>query len=344
MIGCTLMKNHLYDAVMILSYGGPEGPDDIAPFLDHSMPRKLVPDEHKEEIARRYALIGGVSPLNQQMRALKAALEKDLEAHEIRLPVYAAHVHSRPFVADVLREMQAAGVKKFLVYVPEGFSCYATCRAYREMLDLALAEIGPGAPAYDKLRIFYNHPAFIEVVIDRWRKAVEQIPAKRRSNQVTLFTAQGIPLYMARWCDYASQLMETCRLITGISSIPRWKLAYQGRIGASHFFWLEPDVSDMLFQLHGRDVQDVVAVPLGFTCDQLETIYDLDTEAQKLCREELAINFVRAETPGTHPLFVGMIRELIEERLDPTLPKRALGSKGAYHDECPAKCCKSGLE
>jgi ferrochelatase len=338
------MKSHPYDAILIQSYGGPRHAGEIRTFLDHAVPRKLVPDEYKEEIARRYAAIGGTSPLLAQMEALKAALEKDLAAPGIALPVYSAYIHGEPGLADTLRAMQADGVQRALVYVPEGFSSYNTCRAYREALDAARRDVGRGAPEYDKLRVFYNHSAFIECVTDRWRNAVEKIPARRRSNQVTLFTAQGIPLYMARWCDYAHQLMEACRLITGISAIPRWKLAYQGRIGASHFFWLEPDVVDVLFQLHGRDVIDVVVVPLGFSCDQLEIAYDLDVEAQKICREELGINMVRAETPGTHPLFVGMIRELIDERLNPDLPRRALGSKGAYHDDCPPKCCRSGLE
>lgn len=337
------MNTGAYDAVLILSSGGPNGPDDVMPYLDRAMPRRLVPDEMKMELSRRYVSIGGKSPLNTQVIALKAALEAELASHHIDLPVFAAFLYEQPSLADVLKRMHAAGVKRFLAFVPEGFSCYATCRAYRRELDSVLKEIGKGAPTYDKLRVYYNHPSFIEAVIDRWREATLEIPEKRRGSAYTLFSAQGIPLYMARWCDYAAQLMEACRLITGIRNIARWKMVYQGRIGASHFFWLEPDVNDVLFHLHGRDVQDVVTVPLGFACDQIEIAYELDVEAQKICRE-LSINMVRAKTPSSHPLFTGMIRELIEERLDTSAPRRALGSKGPYHDSCPPKCCRSGLD
>lgn len=335
------MRAGPYDAVLIMSFGGPDGPDEVMPFLDNVLRGKNVPEERKREVAHHYELFGGVSPINAQNRQLQAALEVELERRGIRLPIYLANRNWRPFVADVAREMQAAGVKRFLSLVTSGFSCYSGCRQYREDIARALAALGPDAPASDKIRVWYNHPLFIEVWARHWRQAVERLHVESRGGSVTLFTAHSIPAAMAAGCAYEAQLQEAARLIAESAGIRDWQLVYQSRSGPPSQPWLEPDVCDAIRAAHARGASSVVLAPLGFISDHMEVLYDLDREAKALCAE-LDLPMTRAATPGTHPLFVQMLGELIQERIDPSTPKRAVGSRPPNHDVCPADCCPSG--
>lgn len=335
------MTQHDYDAIMLVSFGGPEGMDDVMPFLDNVLRGKNVPEERKREVAHHYELFGGVSPINTQNRALLAALEKELSDNGIALPIYWGNRNWAPYVTDAMREMQAAGVKKFLAVVTSGFSCYSGCRQYREDLNRARETIGPDAPDYGKVRVWYNHPDFIETHRQLWADAAAQFPAERRANIHTLFTAHSIPNAMADKCDYATQLQDACQLTAAAAQIHAWNLVYQSRSGPPTQPWLGPDIGDAIRDLHAKGVREIIVQPIGFISDHMEVLYDLDHEAKELA-DELGMTMVRAGTPGIHPTFVTMLRKLIAERLDPKCPRECCGSRGPNHDVCPIDCCPSG--
>lgn len=326
-----------YDALLVVSFGGPEGPDDVIPFLENVLRGRNVPRERMLEVAEHYQHFGGVSPINAQNRALIAALEAELRAGGIQLPIYWGNRNWHPLLPDSLREMAAAGVRRALAFVTAAFSSYSGCRQYRANIADAQAQVGPQAPQVDKLRVFYNHPGFIHPMADRVRDALEQIAPDRRSDAALVFTAHSIPVSMAQHSDYEAQLREACRLVSTELGRGDAPLVYQSRSGPPSQPWLEPDICDYLRARHEAGCRDIVVVPIGFISDHMEVIYDLDTEAAQLC-QQLGLNMVRAATVGTHPRFVQMIRELIEERISGA-PRLALGNRGAHHDVCPEDCC-----
>jgi protoporphyrin/coproporphyrin ferrochelatase len=327
-----------YDAVLVVSFGGPEGPDDVLPFLENVVRRRNVPRERLLDVAEHYHHFGGVSPLNAQNRALVAALQARLDAAGPRLPVYLGNRNWHPMLADTLAQMARQGVRRALAFVTSAYSSYSSCRQYLEDIERARAEVGPTAPHVDKLRVFFNHPAFIDVMVLRARAALEQIPDERRPSTTLLYTAHSIPTEMAERCDYATQLAEAARLVSAELATDRYRLVYQSRSGPPQQPWLGPDVLEALRELatagHSRDV---VLVPLGFLSDHVEILWDLDTEARQLCND-LGLNMVRAETVGSHPAFVEMVRELILERTADA-PKRSIGNLGPSHDVCAIECC-----
>jgi ferrochelatase len=233
--------------------------------------------------------------------------------------------------------MAADGVRRALAFVTSAYSSYSGCRQYRENIAAAQAEAGSAAPEIHKLRTFFNHPGFIEPMVENTRAALAQLPADRH-DAALVFTAHSIPKAMADTSRYEEQLREASRLVAELAGNPRWHLVYQSRSGPSTQPWLEPDVGDFLRILAQQGVRDVVVVPIGFISDHMEVLFDLDTEAKQLA-DELGINLVRAATVGTHPRFIRMIRELIEERLADSPNRLALGLLGPGHDVCPADCC-----
>lgn len=327
-----------FDALLVVSFGGPEGPDDVLPFLEQVTGGRDVPRERLEEVAHHYERFGGVSPLGAQNRALVAELRPELDAHGIGVPVYLGNRHWHPFLADTLGEMAADGVERALAFVTSAYSSYAGCRLYREAICAAQAEVGPAAPEVLKTRVFYNHPGFVEANADRLREALAGLPAERRARAHVAFTAHSIPLAMARRSRYERQLAETARLVAESAEATDYRVVYQSRSGPPQVPWLEPDILDHLRELAARGVEDVVVAPAGFVSDHMEVIYDLDVEARELAAE-LGLGFARAGTAGTHPAFVAMVRELVQERLEPGLPRRALGRDGPFYDVCPPGCC-----
>ncbi|WP_299461248.1 ferrochelatase [uncultured Gimesia sp.] len=331
--------NDSYDAILVVSFGGPEGPDEVIPFLENVLRGKNVPRERMLEVAEHYQHFGGVSPINAQNRALIAALERELAAHGPHLPVYWGNRNWAPFLADTLTQMKQAGIKRALAFFTSTFSSYSGCRQYREDIQRAQDEVGAGTPDVDKLRVFYNHPGFIEASAARAREALNQIPEARRDKATILYSAHSIPLAMAAGCRYETQLRESARLVSESLGGHPWHLVYQSRSGPPQQPWLEPDICDLIKELGAEgDVEDVVIVPIGFVSDHMEVLFDLDTEA-KAVGNELGINVVRAKTVGVHPRFITMIRELIEERMSGTAERPALGEMGASHDVCPVDCC-----
>jgi ferrochelatase len=332
-----------YDAILLVSFGGPEGADEVIPFLENVLRGKNVPRERLIEVAGHYEHFGGVSPLNEQNRALIAAFERELEEHGPRLPIYWGNRNWRPLLPDTLRQMRDDGVKRALAFFTSAFSSYSSCRQYLENIAAARLEVGQGSPEIDKLRAYFNHPGFIEPMVERTRGALAEFARDQHECVQIAFTAHSIPLAMAQNCRYEAQLLDASRLVAESLGWPsdRWQLVYQSRSGPPHQPWLEPDILDHLRDLHDAGVRNVCIVPIGFISDHMEVIYDLDTEARKLC-DDLGMRMVRAKTVGTHPRFVTMIRELIVERIEGRRERPALGSLGPSHDECAVDCCPSG--
>ncbi|MAB89955.1 MAG: ferrochelatase [Planctomycetes bacterium] len=327
-----------YDAILVVSFGGPEDPDDVIPFLENVLRGRRVPRERMLEVAEHYQQFGGISPINQQCRDLIAALQSELTEHGPPLPIYWGNRNWHPLLTDTLQKMSSDGIQNALAFVTSAFSSYSGCRQYREDIAQAQHAAGDHAPHVDKLRVFYNHPDFIDSMQDRLRAAMEKIPPERHDSTLLIFTGHSIPLSMAEGCAYRSQINEASRLVAEAFPNQPWRLAYQSRSGPPTQAWLEPDIGDELLRIGDKTKSsDVVVVPIGFISDHMEVIFDLDTEAQAICKR-IGLNMVRAETAGTHPLFIRMIRELILERTEGCEPK-SLGECGSGHNECPDDCC-----
>lgn len=330
-----LENNDSYDALLVVSFGGPERPEDVMPFLENVVRGRNVPRQRLLEVAEHYYHFGGASPINQQCRQLIAALRRELAEQGPDLPIYWGNRNWHPFLRDTVVQMRDDGIRNALAYVTSGYSSYSGCRQYREDVAAAQAAVGEGGPRIEKLRVFYNHPHFIESSADRLRDALAKLPADKPAYVV--FTAHSIPLSMAQTSDYQQQLEETCRLVAEACGVDHWKLVFQSRSGAPRQPWLEPDILAYLERLHQIGIKQFVIAPIGFLSDHMEVLYDLDIEAKDLALE-LGITLVRADTVGTHPAFVRMIRELIAERAL-NAPRLAIGRYGPRHDICEADCC-----
>lgn len=326
------------DAILIVSFGGPEKHEDVIPFLENVLRGKNVPRERMLEVAEHYYHFDGQSPINDQNRALIAALRELLDREGPALPVYWGNRNWHPLLADTLVRMKADGITRAFCFMTSAYSSYSGCRQYRENL----IEAGKAAGTSDsiellKLRVFYNHPGFIEPMIEQTRAACERIDAERRDAARLLFTAHSVPMVMATGSRYVAQLNEASRLVAEAVARP-YELVYQSRSGPPSQPWLEPDILTRIEQLASEGVRDIVCVPIGFTSDHLEVLYDLDTEAQAKA-ESLGVHFERVPTVGNDPRFIAMIRELVIERREAWTERRALGVLGASHDVCPADCC-----
>ena len=324
-----------YDAVLVVAFGGPEGPADVGPFLSNVLRNRPLPPAAKARIAERYQAFGGVSPINGHTRAFVAALEERLREAGQPLPVYWGNRNWHPYLGETVQRMAAAGVRRAVAYVASVFSSYSSCRQYREDL-FAAVQGGPAAPRIDKLRQGWNHPGFIEAMAARVRAARRETGV----DAVLVFTAHSLPRRMADRCAYEAQLREACTLVAAAAAEQAWQLAYQsGRAGGPDP-WLAPTVDEALRQARDAGRRAVLLAPIGFVCDHMEVVQDLDVDA---CRaaEALGLRYVRAATVGTHPAYVDMVRQLIEERMAASPSRLALGTFGPLPDLCPADCCLS---
>lgn len=297
-----------YDALLVLSFGGPEKRDDVIPFLENVLRGRNVPRERMLEVAEHYYRFDGRSPINDQNRALIAALKG-----VVKIPIYWGNRNWHPMLADTVGQMRADGIRNAVAFVTSAFGSYSGCRQYGEDLLRARAEVGAGAPEIAKIRPFSAHPAFIEAMTDRVRAAIAGLPAGR-----LIFTAHSVPVSMAQSSPYVDELNRACAAVAGGVGKSDWKLVYQSRSGHPAQPWLEPDIRDYLREIRS----DAIVAPIGFLSDHMEVLYDLDIEARVVC-EELGVRMVRAGTVGTHPAIVRMIAELIET--EPAL--------------CAANCC-----
>ncbi|WP_036554005.1 ferrochelatase [Nocardioides insulae] len=346
-----------YDALLLLSFGGPEKPEDVVPFLENVTRGRGIPRERLEEVGQHYFLFGGRSPINDQNRAFLKALRADLAAHGIDLPVYWGNRNWDPYLSDTLRQMKADGVERVACFTTSAYASYSSCRQYRENLHDAVAELGgvQDAPRIDKLRNYFNHPGFVEPVVEATVTALADLPDAVRRDARLLFVTHSVPTamndasgpasegggaYLAQHLDVASVVADRVAERTGADRAH--ELVFCSRSGAAHIPWLEPDVNDRLEELAAQGVQAVVLIPVGFVSDHMEVIYDLDTEALATC-SRLGLEARRAATPGDELRFVGAVRELLLERAaaerGEAVTRPAIGRTGPLWDVCPADCC-----
>jgi ferrochelatase len=328
------------EALLVLSFGGPEGHDDVMPFLENVTRGRGIPRERLEEVAEHYHHFGGVSPINDQNKALIAALEKELAGAGIDLPVYWGNRNWAPYIEDTWRQMAEDGIEHAYVFPTSAYASFSGCRQYHE--DIARARVAtasptrPGGPTAEKLPHYYDTPGFVQANADALAQALTTLPEHLRGSARLVATAHSIPDSMAAVAGpqghaYEAELMAAAERVVAEAAPGRpFDLVWQSRSGPPSVPWLEPDVNDHLRALAAGGEQAVVLFPVGFISDHLEVIWDLDNEARATA-EELGLAFARAATAGTHPAFVESIRVLLEERRAGGLPR--LGTN------CPASCC-----
>lgn len=338
MASFSITDRRPYQAVVVVSFGGPEGPDDVMPFLENVTRGRDVPPERLAEVAEQYMATGGVSPINALNRDLVAALDTELKQAGHNLPVYWGNRNWDPYLADTVAQMANDGIERALAFVTSAYSSYSACRQYLEDIAQARAAVGDRAPTIDKIRQFWNHPGFIEPFRDRLSEALAGLDPSRRERCHLLFCAHSLPVSMASTSDYELQLRDAMGLVASVAPDLEAELVWQSRSGPPQVPWLEPDINDRLVELGREGVDTVIVVPIGFVSDHQEIVYDLDHEA-KATAAEAGIEMVRVTTPGTDPRFITMIRELIEERLDPSVVPVALGPLGPRVGDCRANCC-----
>jgi ferrochelatase len=312
-----------YDAIVLISFGGPEKRADVLPFLDNVLRGRRVPEARKLEVAEHYYHFDGVSPINQLNRETISALRQVLADREVRLPIYFGNRNWDPLLADTLVSMRDDGIKRAMALVTSAFGSYSGCRQYQEDIDAARATVDR-APAVDKLPLFWNSDGFITAAADRLREALDALPT---SDVRVAFTAHSIPLSMSEVSPYEAQLTAACEAVAGRCAQPSWDLVYQSRSGPPSQSWLEPDICDHLEAIAGN-CSAVVIHPIGFLSDHLEVLYDLDTEAREVC-DRLNLKMIRASTVGDHPALIGAFADLIQNHLDPTV----------QIPSCPVGCC-----
>ena len=340
-----------YDAVLLVSFGGPEAPEEVMPFLQRVTRGRGVPPERLAEVAEHYLHFGGRSPINDQNRALLAAISDDLAARGIEARLYWGNRNSDPFLADTLAQMRDDGITRAAAFVTSAYSSYSGCRQYRENLAEAVAQVD-GAPVLDKLRHYFDHPGFVTANADALRAAWEQVPTGLRDSARVAFVTHSIPDAMADTAGpqggaYEAQHRAAADAIVahlradGVD-VGAWDLVYCSRSGSPRVPWLEPDVNDHLRQQAAEGVRAVVLAPIGFVSDHMEVVFDLDTEARETA-EEIGLLMVRAATAGVHPAFVASVGDLLVERAGiergEAIQRPALSSLGPSHDRCPTGCC-----
>lgn len=351
-----------YDALLLCSFGGPEGPDDVLPFLENVTRGRGIPPERLVEVGAHYQHFGGVSPINSQNRALIAALAAEFETRNIDLPIYFGNRNWHPLLADTMREMEAAGARRVLVLVTSAYASYSGCRQYRENLAAAATEAGVlDRIAFDKVRHYFDHPGFVEPIVDAVLRSLAELPAVDADTRL-VFTTHSIPTasaaasgppgvydpgsggaYVAQHralaAVVAARVGEQVAADHGIDSLG-WDLVYQSRSGPPQVPWLEPDICDHLTALHDAGSSGVVVAPIGFISDHIEVVWDLDTEAQAHAAD-IGLPMRRAATVGTDARFVAGLADLVEERLRdlPVAQRPALTALGPSYDRCPVGCC-----
>ncbi|MEP9365392.1 ferrochelatase [Nocardioides sp. CN2-186] len=345
-----------YDAVLLVSFGGPEGPDDVVPFLENVTRGRGIPRERLEEVGQHYYDFGGRSPINDQNRAFLAALRDDLAGAGIDLPVYWGNRNWDPYLTDTVRQMAADGITRVACFVTSAYSSYSSCRQYRENLydavDALPESLAEGAPQLDKLRLYFNHPGFVEPMVDATLAALADLPADVRDTAHLAFVTHSIPdtmndgsgpeggAYVSQHRSLMDEVVERVRQETGRRH--GHELVFCSRSGSPQTPWLEPDVNDHLEQLHADGVTGVAMVPIGFVSDHMEVVYDLDTEALATA-EKLGLPATRAATAGIDPRFVAAVRDLLLERAaverGEDVVRAAVGSWPACWDRCFVGCC-----
>jgi len=346
-----------YDAILLASFGGPEGQDDVIPFLRNVTRGRGIPEERLEEVAHHYRAFGGISPINDQNRELKAALEAELERRGIDLPVLWGNRNWTPYVRDALTEANERGFTKLIAIGTSAYSSFSSCRQYREDYAIALDETGLGDTlSIDKVRQFFDHPGFVQPFVDGVRQGLADVAAKGFTPEQThvLFSTHSIPSSDAERSGpasrgfgpdgaYAAQHLAVAEVVMHeAAGSEDWSLVYQSRSGPPSMPWLEPDINDSIADLAGKGIKAVVIVPLGFVSDHMEVKWDLDTEAMETSAEH-DVFAVRVPTPGVHAAYVTGLIDLVLERRDgvPVADRPAMTDLGPWYDVCRPGCCEN---
>lgn len=303
-----MSQTNTFDALLVFSFGGPEKREDVIPFLEGIVGNR-APRARIEAIAEHYYLFGGRSFINEQNRALIAALETNFSAHGPELPIYFGNRHWHPFVKDTVRQMLADGIRHAVVFITAAYNAYVSYQLYLDELARVQAEIGAEGIQFTPLPVFFDRPGFIEPNIEHMRDALAKLPADAHNVHIA-FTAHSIPTEMAEGSPYVAQLMHVAQKIAAAVGNDHWQLVYQSRSGNPRQPWLKPDIGDHLESLAAQGVKNVVIAPIGFISDHIEVAYDLNTKARAKA-DSLGITMTLAKTVGTHPAFVAMIREMI---------------------------------
>lgn len=329
-------ENRPYDSLLLVSFGGPESPGQVMPFLRQVTGGRGIPDERLAEVAQHYDRFGGVSPIQEQNRRLLSALRETLD-----LPVYWGNRNTGPWLVDALREMAADGRRRSLAFVTSAFSSYSGCRQYREDIARAQLEV-PGVPRVEKLRQFFDHPGFLDPFVEGVLAAAAGLPDAR-----LIFTAHSIPVSMAATAAYEAQLHAAAAVVAAASGFTSWEFAWQSRSGPPSVPWLEPDINDALRSVYAEGVRAVIVVPLGFVSDHMEVAFDLDTEAVETVASLPGLRMARVGTPGTQPdeRYVGMVADLVRERVSQVVmgDRQALAPAQPRWDVCAPGCCRAPI-
>ena len=354
-----------YDAILLAGFGGPEGQDDVIPFLRNVTSGRGIPDERLEEVAHHYRHFGGISPINEQNRRLKAALEAELARRGVDLPVIWGNRNWDPYLNDALAEAKRRGFTRLIAIATSAYSSYSSCRQYREDFADALADTGTGegegegAIQIDKVRQFFDHPGFVQPFVEGVRGGIAQLEADGGLDRTTqievLFATHSIPSSDAAKSGpaergfgeggaYAAQHLAVAEVVmreAGASDVP-WQLVYQSRSGPPSMPWLEPDINDAISELPATGRKAVVIVPLGFVSDHMEVLWDLDNEAIETAQAQ-GLAAVRVPTPGTHPAYVAGLVDLVLERVKgtPVAERPAVTELGPWYDVCRPGCCEN---
>jgi ferrochelatase len=340
--------------LLVVSFGGPEGPDDVVPFLQNVTRGRGIPEERLREVGQHYFHFGGVSPINAQNRALVAALRDELPRQGIDLPVYWGNRNWSPYLADAVAQMRADGVRRAMAFFTSAYSSYSGCRQYRENLAAALTEVGEGSPQIERLGPYFNHRGFVDPFVDATTEAVRGLSDTERAGARLVFTTHSIPTSMADSSGASTGLaggayvqqhravaaLVAARVTETTGTALHWDLVYQSRSGAPHIPWLEPDIDDHLREIASTGCSAAVVVPIGFVSDHLEVLWDLDTQARATA-DEVGLPMVRVSTPGADPRTVAMVGQLLRERLDgvPLSQRVRIGDLPASPDRCAVGCC-----
>jgi len=323
------------DAFLLVSFGGPEGPDEVIPFLERVTAGRGIPPERLKLVGQHYFDRGGVSPINSHCRTLLADLGDAFASAGIDLPLYWGNRNSAPFLDDTLAQMTADGVKHAVAFVTSAYSSYSGCRQYRENIAAAVEAAGAEAPTVDKLRVFFNHPGFIDPIVDGTQRALDSLDEQRTQ---VFFTAHSIPSASAATCDYEQQITNAAELVVErVVDMAAWSVVWQSRSGPPSMPWLEPDICDAIRDLDRDAFDHVVVVPIGFISDHMEVLQDLDTDAAAAA-DDAGLGFSRVSTPHGDPRFTSMIVDLVRERTERATPV-ALGGLGLVPTQCGTTCC-----
>ena len=329
-------RNLDYDAVLILSFGGPEAPEDVLPFLQNVTRGREVPESRLLEVAGHYQAFGGISPINSQNREIVRHLSEELQVRGLDLPVMLGNRNWHPYLRDTLTTAVNRGYSSLLVVVTSAFSSYSGCRQYLEDIERAVQDIDSGhSLRIDKIRPFYNSAGFIDALQHNLREALEAFAETPSEEVQVLFTAHSIPLSMATNCEYEAQLIDACSLVMGKFDNYPSELAFQSRSGPAAQPWLQPDICDVI---EASNYANIVVCPIGFVSDHMEVLFDLDLEAKNAC-EMRDIKFTRVAAVGTNPIFISGVADLIEQRCGTMEQVVTLGTRGEWADRCDLGCC-----